>query len=968
MTLTGVDRGAVYGEVHVHMKRIGSAMLAVAVGVATAALATGQPALAATSANLTLASWSYLDSHSPQAKFVNPAVPPPVGTFVDSADTTHTYRSYFTYDLTQLAGAVVHNSYLYTNEDTVTDCATAATIEVWRTDPVSDETTWNKPPAELEKLVSSNRGGPGSYYCPGYLGIDMVSVLNAALSRQEKSITLEYRIAAAQEADAHAGRTIEQPTLSSTSNHPPTVSDLQLSGPDRPCGTLHKPSPAAALTSFKATANDPDQGDHPRITFAIWPVDQPDQRREFSGSYGTDLSQYADGELLGWQARASDYYDAGPWSPVCYIIMDKTAPANAPLVSSKIYPEGDTPGGGTGIKGKFRLDAGGDRDVVAFRWRDPIGNNGEVQARRPGGRAILEYTPPWSRTADLYVTSIDAAGNHGPEKDYHFWVADTAPGAEVTMNGVGLPSTVSLTAQTPDTTGFGYQIKGGPETRVPAVDGKATGQVTFTATGQTNLIVSSYAKNKLIGQNTLYVSVTDAPRVTSAEFSPDADQLAGTKGSFTFTPRNSDVVAYEYLLDDGWQTVPAATDDTAVVQWTATPGWQEMVVRSVKADGSKSMDTYYQFDVLDPVPSVYAPTLDYSTRTDGIGLPVQFYLGSQLPNATGFAYRFDGGAEITVDGPGGSAEIEVTPVHTGDNTLTVQALLSDGSRSPQQSFTWQPFEAPVITTDPPNGGAVAQPMTLTFHSVLPNTKEFRYSLDWGDYQTVAAEPDGTATVSFTPQWVDWFSARVTGMAEDGTESPEREMTIEVRDTRVSVWSQYNDWSPKGGIGVPGQFSFSTAWTPEVVEYVYRLNDGPESTVPIADSWNTLVTLVPDHNGLNSLTVQGRTSSGLLSPVTEYQFLVGTAPYVFSEVYPAGTPGGGVGVAGRFDFSGGMPGITSFEYTIGGVTGTVDADAQGRASITWTPTEATGLYLVVKGHTADGGTSDEVRYYISVKSG
>ena len=25
----------------------------------------------------------------------------------------------------------------------------------------------------------------------------------------------------------------------------------------------------------------------------------------------------------------------------------------------------------------------GDRDVVAFRWRDPIGNNGEVQARRP---------------------------------------------------------------------------------------------------------------------------------------------------------------------------------------------------------------------------------------------------------------------------------------------------------------------------------------------------------------------------------------------------------------------------------------------------------------------------------------------------------------------------------------------------------------------------------------------------------
>lgn len=192
------------------------------------------------------------------------------------------------------------------------------------------------------------------------------------------------------------------------------------------------------------------------------------------------------------------------------------------------------------------------------------------------------------------------------------------------------------------------------------------------------------------------------------------------------------------------------------------------------------------------------------------------------------------------------------------------------------------------------------------------------------------------------------------------------MTIPVRDTRVSVWSQYNEWSPRGGIGVPGDFSFSTAWTPEVVEYHYRLNNGPELTVPIADSWNTLVTLVPDRNGLNTLTVQGRTADGRLSPVTEYRFQVGTAPYVYSEVYPEGTPGGGPGVEGRFEFSGGTAGITSFEYTIGGVAGTVDADAQGRASIKWTPTEATGLYLVVHGRKADGSTTDEVWYYISVK--
>ncbi|WP_030486469.1 hypothetical protein [Micromonospora chokoriensis] len=950
------------------MKRIGSAMLATVVGAAAVVLATSQPALAAASVNLPLSSWAYLDSQSPKTKFVNPAVAPPVGTILDDANKAHTYRSYFTYDLTQLKGAVVHNSYLYTYEETVTDCSTAATIELWRTAPVKTGTTWSNPPAELEKLISVNRG-QGAYYCPSYLGIDMVSTLNAALARHEKSITIEYRITAAQEADPRAGRTFQQPTLSSTSNHPPTVTELRLESPTRPCGTVTKPSPAAATTLFRATANDPDEGDSPSILYAIWPVDHPDQRREFNSyNYGTDLNQYADGELLAWQAQASDHYDVGPWSKLCYLVMDKTAPANPPAVASKRYPEGTTPGGGTGLKGKFRLDAGGDLDVVAFRWRDSTGYSGQVKAREPGGTAVLEYTPKRGWFEELTISSVDAVGNQGPERRYSFNVAETAPSVQIEMGGVGLASTLAFTARKPETTAFGYQIKGGPETRVPAVDGGATGQLTFTETGEVEVVVSSYVKNKLIGQDTLRTYVTDAPGVESAEFNFDTDQIAGKTGSFTFTPRNRDVVAYEYVLDGVAQTVQAAADDTAVVPWTATAGWHDMVVRSVRADGEKSMETYHQFNVIDPVPHLYSETLQHLNRIDGVGLPVEFYVSSRLPDVTGFVYRFDGGPEVAIDGGGGSTEFAVTPVHTGDNTLVVQALLADGTRSPEKTFTWQPFEAPVVTTDPANGGAGGQPMTLTFRSVLPDTKEFRYSLDFGEYQSVTARPDGTATVSFTPQsGSGWFSARVTGVAQDGTTSPERDMTVPVRDTRVSVWSEFSDWSPRGGIGVPGDFSFSTSWTPEVVEYRYRLNDGPELTVPMGDSWNTLVTVVPDRNGLNMLTVQGRTEDGRLSPITEYPFQVGTAPYVFSEEYPQSTPGGGVGIEGRFEFSGGTAGITSFEYTIGGVPGTVEANAEGRASITWTPTEAIGTYLVVKGRKADGSTTDEVWYFVVVQS-
>ena len=46
---------------------------------------------------------------------------------------------------------------------------------------------------------------------------------------------------------------------------------------------------------------------------------------------------------------------------------------------------------------------------------------------------------------------------------------------------------------------------------------RATGHVTFTATGGVEVAVRSYAKNKLIGQDTLQVWVTDAPGVDAGD-------------------------------------------------------------------------------------------------------------------------------------------------------------------------------------------------------------------------------------------------------------------------------------------------------------------------------------------------------------------------------------------------------------------------------------------------------------------
>lgn len=939
------------------------------VAVTAAVLTTISPASAASSSDLPLTNWAYLDSQNPRGKVVDAAVAPPVGTSRDDAGRTHTYRSYFTYDLTKLKGTVVHNSYLWTNENTVTDCSAPATIEVWRTSPVKGNTTWLRPPAELEKLVTANRGA-GAIYCPGYLGLDMVGTLNAALGRQEKSITLEYRVTANQEADARTGRTFDKPVLSATVNHPPTVTNLHLAYPDRPCGTLAKPSPAARNTVFAATASDADEGDYPTVLYAIWPVDHPDQRREFHDYYGTDLSQYADGTVLAWQAQASDYYDAGAWSRTCYLVMDRTAPANPPKVSSRTYPEGDTPGGGTGIEGTFRFDGAGDRDVVAFAWRDSMGYSGQIPARRPGGKGILKYTPKLRFTTELYVASVDAAGNRGPEKEYRFRVAETAPYADVTVNGVGLPSTITLIASKPETTAFGYQLKDGAEVRLPAVDGEATAPITFTATGSVEVAVRSYAKNRLIGQDTLQVWVTDAPGVESAEFNLDTDQVAGKTGSFRFTPHSNDVVAYEYNLDNEWKTIPAADDDTAVLPWTATPGWHSMTVRSVRSDGSTSMEATHQFNIIDTRPTAYAHELNNSPRRDGVGVPLSIELGSQLPNLTGFVYRFDGGAEQTVSNEGNPyAYITVTPKHAGDNTVALQALLSDGTRSPATTYTFGIWSGPVVTQTPEGSGTVGRPVTFTFHPGLPNVASYRYSLNGADEATIAAGPDGTASVTYTPSSWGYNDVRVTSVGADGTESELRMAPFDVRDNKVDVYSTY-DWSRRG-IGWTGYFYFHTQLFGEVTEYHYRVNDGPEQVLPAnTEGTSTLVTVPFDRNGTNTLHVQSLTAGGELSPVTDYDFTVGDAPYVVSAQYPDGTWSGGGGVPGTFEFSGGTAGIVSFSWQVDdGPSTDVPADSNGKASITYTPAQDFETHtLSVTGHKADGTDTDTTRYSVYVFNG
>lgn len=946
----------------------------VALSTSTFLTMTAQPAQAMNYTAGELTAWAYTDSGRPTTADPNPEGDVPLG-----ATDGHVRRAYFTYDLTPYRSQVVHKANFYSSERSVRDCTATAPIEVWRTRPVTATTTWATPPKALE-LVAEHTLGKG-IICPGaYLGIDVLPQVQAALDRREKSITFEVRVAASAENDPAVARTMRRFGLSFWSNHAPTVSEPKLLYPDRPCGTLRKhPTAGGASTRFNVQATDPD-GYPPSVYYASWPVDQPEKRVE-STSITRDLREFADGTIIAWAAQARDRDDAGPWSRTCYLTVDNTAPAKAPVVFSRKYDTATYPGtGGEGVPGTFVFDAEGDRDVVGFDYAlNSSSATRSVAAGRPGGRARIEITPTWARGNEIRVRSYDLAGNRSAWQTYAYWVKNTAPLAEIDVAGVGLTSHITLSSSAEGLTGFGYALNGGAEVRVPAVDGKGTGEIVFPSVGDHTVTERAYAGRKLLSAQTETIRVSDAPGIASKEFNWQTSPISGVAGSFTFTARTTDVVSYRYHFDGGEQTtIEAGPDGSAVLKWTPeNGGYYDITVVAVRADGTTTESASEHFFVIDTKP--YLST-DYGQNwpdNDGVGLPATVYIDSDLPGVTGFVYSFDGGPEKeTTDGA--HAYIEVVPQHAGENTFTARARLADGSLSPARTLTFTVGDAPLVTVKGPYGVSpmAGREATFTIKPAVPGVVGYHYGWDiWGEnQQELAANADGSAELVWTPEYGGYQALMVSSVTADGTVSTGRVFSFSVDEATVSVSATWNPWSPSGGMGVPGRIGFDALPSEATKRYLWRVGDGPMQSVERDE--NMLVTEVPytpDRTGELVVYAQREFIDGALSPVTEYRMLVGTMPLVEADRLQGGTWNGDAGEAGVFRFSGGMPGIVGYDYRVEDytagtdvATGSVTADSAGVAEVSFTPETAHHHYIVtVTGRTADGTVSDQGRLAFTV---
>jgi hypothetical protein len=948
---------------------------------AAVSLASVAPAQAWEQREVFKSGWAYTDSRLPRQSFVNPAGDAPIGARTGSDGKTHKSRAYFTFDIIRFAGTVVHGATLVIQERSAARCAEAQQVELWRTDPVTATTSWASPPRQRELLGTALAGGESA--CPGWLTWDIKPVLQKLANRNESVLTVMIRVPYGQEGELSHGRMlVPGPSIHVESNHAPAVTKIGLEHPEWACGTQRNPQPVGARSyGLQMQGTDPDQFDHVGGEFAAWPIDHPEQRSERQGAnYGSgfsrvawEMGQYPHGTVVAWNARAFDGYDYSKWTKPCYVKVDAEPPAN-PLVTSAKYPNDGQPHGGQGVPGTFTFKANGSADVVGYYW----GRYGEftnyVPAPAPGADATMEYTPT-SFVESLSVRSVDAAGLRSETTTYDFYVRTTAPGADITVGGVGLPSRLRMFTDEEGVTEFGYRVGDGAEVRVPAgTDGKAEAQIVFTEVGHTKVVVRSYAGGELIGGATLDVLVEDSPLVESIDFAwPDHDGVVDREGSFTLRPRRPGVVAYEYAFQyDEPQRLDAGPDGTAVLRWTPTrPDWYTLRARSIGADGIRSEWTHYQFSVIDNKPAVHSTTYYDFGAWGGVGIPGEFEFATAMPDVDVFVYRFNGGPEQTVapDYPW-TARVTLTPEHSGRNTLTVRTRFLDGSFSPPREYVFEVSDAPVVvSTDYPEGDSAGQPGQsgrFTFNPGREGIVEYRYTLEGGDQQTVPAGADGRATAEITPSHSGYTTLVVVGATADGTLTAERSYSFRVRDPHVWVSSNFDQYTPRGGIGTKGRFGFGTELS-EVTTYEYKLNDGPWQSVPRAtDALETHVTLTMERNGENVLSVRGRTTTGQYTPQTDEPFLVGTASLVASETYPSSEWSGGVGVPGTFTFTQGTAGVVEFEYRVDDGEPVLVPAMDGVAIATYTPAISSWLTMTVRGRKADGTWTDPTSYSFGVR--
>ncbi|MGW3353711.1 LamG-like jellyroll fold domain-containing protein [Nonomuraea rubra] len=344
-------------------------------------------------------------------------------------------RTYFQFDVSSLFGAVVRSAEFNIPVVHSYSCE-PRWVYAQEAGRVDSGLTWNNQPWRGPVLQSHNVAYGYGAACPARnLGFD--SVLAVRNSVYNANPTTTVAVLAGDENDGWGWkRFASSATLIVGYNRVPGA-PTGLSAENRGCAVEpNEPYVYTATPTLRATAADPD-GLPVAVQFE-WYVRRGAKKGEtttLSKPSGSPFSitlpsgAFAHGSKIAYRARVSDGLDWGPYSQWCDVTVDQQAPDREPHVSSATYPEDDI-GGAAGRTAAFTLAANGVPDVTRFMYRLGNAPPAYVNADRPGGSATVLLTPAESGPQDLYVQSMDRAGNVAAvqyRKQYHFTVGRGTP-------------------------------------------------------------------------------------------------------------------------------------------------------------------------------------------------------------------------------------------------------------------------------------------------------------------------------------------------------------------------------------------------------------------------------------------------------------------------------------------------------------------------------------------------------------
>ncbi|MGW5718706.1 DNRLRE domain-containing protein [Amycolatopsis sp. NPDC003865] len=263
------------------------------------------------------------------------------------------------------------------------------------------------------------------------------------------------------------------------------------------------------------------------------------------------------------------------------------------------------------------------------------------------------------------------------------------------------------------------------------------------------------------------------------------------------------------------------------------------------------------------------------------------------------------------------------------------------------------------------GGGVGVPGEFTF-SPNGSTDVAKYDYNFGgDTREIAAGPDGTATVGFTPAANGWQSVVVRAWDRAGNLSLSTYYSFIVKETRPTVTSDRYppQGGPDGGIGVPGVFRFAPGMA-NVVAYDYRLDDGAPATVTAGQDGVAEVTITPATGGDHVLFVRSTDNAGVKSPEREYRFFVDASPVV------SGPGNVDLGTSATYTATPRMPHVAEYDYWFASAESTkwtVKANADGTATLPVGFTSADQNLLRVRARDASGGLSPVAEKRLSLNT-